>query len=273
MGDLDSLDFSNRDLRNRSFRGRNLSGADFEGSDIRGCNFGHAQLVGANFERARTGQTRRQVFLPLVVAGAFALALAYGLSHMVFGALGQTPEQSAWMSVVMLHIFSGVAGVGSASRALFGWGGRVGRAGMHLSGVCSAALVGFFYLGNYFDQSLKAAIAGAVAGAGLAVVFGLMAKKPMGVIIPALGAIAAYGFSFLVWTAAIAHLSARQYIWGVCLGALSLAYVGFAICSLQALGHGVSQLIGTSFRGANLTNAQFDQGNLKNTDFSKAIGR
>lgn len=272
MGGLNSLDFSNRDLRNRSFRGRNLSGADFRGSDIRGCDFGHAQLVGASFERARTGQTRRQVFLPLVVAGVFALALAYGLSQMVFGALGQTPEQSAWMSVVMLHIFSGVAGVGSASRALFGWG-VIGRAGIYLSGVCSAALAGFFYLGSYFDQSLEAAIAGAVAGAGLAVVLSLVAKKPMGVITPAMGAIAAYGFSFLVWTAAIAHLSARQYIWGVCLSALSLVYVWFAICSLQAVGLGVSQLIGTSFRGANLTNAQFDQGNLKNTDFSQAIGR
>lgn len=272
MGGLNFLDFSNRDLRNRSFRGRNLSGADFRGSDIRGCDFGHAQLVGANFERARTGQTRRQVFLPLVVAGTFALALAYGLSHMVFGALGQTPEQSAWISVVMLHIFSGVAGVGSASCALFGRG-VIDRAGMYLSGVCSVALIGFFYLGSYFDQNIKAAIAGAVAGAGLAVVFSLIAKKPMGVFIPAMGAIAAYGFSFLVWTAAIAHLSARQYIWGICLGALSLVYVGFALYSLQAVGYGVSQLVGTSFRGANLTNAQFDQGNLKNTDFSQAIGR
>lgn len=273
MGGLNSLNFSNQDLRNRSFRGRNLSGADFKGSDIRGCDFGHAQLVGANFERARTGQTRRQVFLPLVVAGAFALALAYGLSQMVFGALGQTPEQSAWMSVVMLHIFAGVAGVGSASRALCGWGVRVGRAGIYLSGVCSAALTGFFYLGSYFDQNPQAAIAGAVAGAGLAVVFSLMAKQPMGVIIPAMGAVAAYGFSFLVWTAAIAHVSAGQYIWGICLGALSLVYGGFAICSLQTVGHGASQLIGTSFRGANLTNARFDQGNLKSTDFSQAIGR
>ncbi|MEP0903296.1 pentapeptide repeat-containing protein [Nodosilinea sp. FACHB-13] len=273
MGGLDSLDFSNRDLRNRSFRGRNLSGADFRGSDIRGCDFGQAQLVGANFERARTGQTRRQVFLPLMVAGAFALALAYGLSQMVFGALGQTPEQSAWMSVVMLHIFAGVAGTGSASRALVGRDVSASRAGLYLSGVCSAALAGFFYLGSYFDQNLKAAIAGAIAGASLAIVFSLMAKKPMRVFIPAMGAIAAYGFSFLIWTAAIAHLSARQYIWGVCLGALSLVYVWFAICSLRAVGHGVSQLIGTSFRGANLTNAQFDQGNLKNTDFSKAIGR
>ncbi|MEP0948469.1 MULTISPECIES: pentapeptide repeat-containing protein [Cyanophyceae] len=192
---------------------------------------------------------------------------------MVFGALGQTPEQSAWISVVMLHIFSGVAGVGSVSHALVGRDVSASRAGLYLSGVCSAALLGFFYLGSYFDQNLKAAIAGAVAGAGLAIVFSLMAKRPMGVFIPAMGAIAAYGFSFLIWTAAIAHLSARQYIWGVCLGALSLVYVWFAICSLRAVGHGVSQLIGTSFRGANLTNAQFDQGNLKNTDFSKAIGR
>ena len=272
MGGLNSLDFSNRDLRNRSFRGRDLSGADFRGADIRGCDFGHAQLVRANFERARTGQTRRQVFLPLGVAGGLALALAYGLSHMVFGALGQTPEQPAWMSVVMLHIFSGVAGVSSASRALVGWG-VIGRAGLYLSGACSAALIGFFYLGSYFDQSLKAAIAGAVAGAGLAIVLSLMAEKPMGVIVPAMGTMAAYGFSFLVWTAAIAHLSARQYIWGVGLGALSLVYVGFALCSLRAVGYGVSQLTGTSFRGANLTNAQIHQGNLKNTDFSKANGQ
>jgi uncharacterized protein YjbI with pentapeptide repeats len=273
MGDLGSLDFSNQDLRNRSFRGRNLNGADFRGSDIRGCDFSGAQLVGANFERARTGQTRRQGFLPLVVTGACALALAYGLAQMIFAALGQTPEQPTWISVVMLHIFSGVAGAGSASGALLGWLSRAGWAGMYLSGVCSAALTGFFYVGSYFDQSLEAAIAGAVAGAILTAILGLTVRRQIGILFPAMGAVAAYGFSFLMWTTAIAHLNAAQYVWGFCLGALSLVYVGFVICSLRGIGHGISQLMGTSFRGADITNAQFDQANLGKADFSGVRGR
>lgn len=273
MNDVDPLNFSNRDLRNRSFKGKSLNGADFSGADIRGCDFHHAQLVAANFERVRAGQTSRQLLPPLLIAGILALLAANGSARLIFAALGQTPAQASWVSVVVLHIFLGVAGAGAASWGLLGLDSRAGRLGMDLSGLCSGALTAFFYAGSAADNHSQAAIAGAVAGAGLVGILRLIDRRPTALAILAMGAVAAYGFAFLIWTVAITCLNTQRYGWGLGLGAFSLGYVWFAVCSLRAISPAISQLIGTSFRGADLTNARFDQANLKNTDFARATGR
>jgi hypothetical protein len=272
MNDLDPLNFSNRDLRNRSFRGKNLNGVDFSGADIRGCDFSYSRLVGANFERARAGQTSRQVLPPLLIAGILALVSANGVARLIFASLGQTPAQASWFSVMMLHIFSGVSGIGSASRVLLGLDSRVGKVAMYLSGICSGALMTFFYAGSYSGNNSQTAIAGAIVGAGFVAILNLIVRRPMAILVLAMGAVAAYGFSFLIWTVASACFSTERYEWGICSGALSLVYVWFVICSLRTIGHEISQLIGTSFQGADITNTQFDQADLKNTDFSRVIG-
>lgn len=272
MDDLNSLNFSNRDLRNRSFRGKNLNRANFSGSDIRGCDFSYSQLVEANFERAKAGQTIRQVLPVILLSVIFALVSANGVSRLAFAALGQTPEQSAWSSVVILHLFAGVAGIGAASRVLLGLDSKIGKVGMYLSGLCSGALTGFFYAGNYSGLNVQVAIAGAVAGAVLVAVLSWFVRKPMVVLILAMGAVAAYGFAFLIWTVAIACLNTQRYLSGFGLGALSLGSVWCVVCSLRAAGYEIRQVIGTSFQGANITNARFDGASLKNTDFSRVIG-
>ncbi len=272
MTDLASLNFSNRDLRNRSFRGQQLNGADFSGSDIRGCDFSGAQLVAANFARVRTGQTHRQILLPIVLAGMGALVSANGVARMVFAALGETAAQSTWVSVVMLHLFTGIAGIGAASRRLVGLKSQVGECGMYLSGLCSGALMGFFYVGSYFSYNVQGAISGAVVMAGLVAVLSAIARRPMPIVILVMGAVAAYGFAFLIWTVAMTCFHVGRLGWGAGLGGLSLVYVLFAICALHTAGYDISHLSGTSFRGANITSARFDQATLKNTDFSKVIG-
>ena len=273
MKDQNSPNFSNQDLRNRSFRSKALNEVDFSGSDIRGCDFSQAQLVAARFDRARTGQTNRQIFPPILVSGIFAFALAQGAAQLIFASLGQAPSQSAWVSSVILHLFLGGAATGAASPMVLGFNSRVGRLGIYLSGLFSGALTLFFYAGSYFNNNSQAAIVGVVAGAGLMAALSWVARRPMAVSILAMGAVAAYGFAFLTWTTAIAYLTAKHYGLGLGLGAISLAYGWVAVCSVGGMGQAISQLIGTSFRGADLTNAQFEQANLKNTDFSKAIGR
>ncbi len=48
-------------------------------------------LIDACFERARTGQTRRQRVIFLLLAIGVALVVADAISRLIFGALGQTP--------------------------------------------------------------------------------------------------------------------------------------------------------------------------------------
>ena len=71
--------FVGQDLRNRSFRGRkDLAGADFTGADLRGCDFRAAILIGANFTKAKTGKSRKQLITLIAFAflGTTAVVVA-----------------------------------------------------------------------------------------------------------------------------------------------------------------------------------------------------
>ncbi|MDY6896856.1 MAG: pentapeptide repeat-containing protein [Cyanobacteriota bacterium] len=52
-------DYSGRNLRGHSFKGQNLAGANFSYADIRGTNFTGANLRGANFTGAKAGLQKR----------------------------------------------------------------------------------------------------------------------------------------------------------------------------------------------------------------------
>lgn len=195
----------------------------------------------ANVARTRTRLTRRPVLPHIILAGIVALVAANAVARLAFAALGQTPAQPAWFSVVMLHLFTGIAGAGAASRVILGLNSRAGTVGMYGSGLCSGALIGFFYVGDYFNRSVQAAIAGAIAGAVLVVLFSWVARRPMAGFIPVMGAIAAYGFAFLIWTTAVAYLTTGQYAWGLGLGSVALAYVGFIVAALHTAKHELSQ--------------------------------
>jgi hypothetical protein len=61
-------------------------------------------------------------------------------------------------------------------------------------------------------------------------------RHTMTVVILVMGAIAAYGFAFLVWTKAIAGLTTAHYSLGTGWAIVSLLFIGSVICSLQAIG-------------------------------------
>jgi len=72
VSNVNPLDFSNRDLRNRSFKdNQNLAGANFRNADIRGCDFTNANLEGADFSGAKAGRSRTQeiIFIMAVLIG------------------------------------------------------------------------------------------------------------------------------------------------------------------------------------------------------------
>lgn len=60
-------DFSGETLRGRSFRGQNLAGANFTNAWIQSADFSQADLRGANFTGAIAGVRRRSVLLVLVL--------------------------------------------------------------------------------------------------------------------------------------------------------------------------------------------------------------
>lgn len=268
------LNFANQDLQNRSFKGQNLKGADFRGCDIRGCDFSHALLQGANFERARAGQTPKKFipFVVLVVVVAWLSANAF--SQMLFGVLGRTPAERGWSFVIALGVSLAISGGFSGVRAFIGTKSLARRMATIISGAASGALLGFFYGGISTNNNPQFAITGAVLG-GVVMAFVSFKFRTVvvAVAIAIAGAASGYGFAFFCGATAIAHFSVQQLGWGVVWGALSLAYIGLTMNSLTLAIQDIKSASGTSFRGADLTNATFDGARLQNTDFSSAVGQ
>jgi Pentapeptide repeats (8 copies) len=258
--------FSHKDLRDRSFKGQNLIGVNFSGSDLRGCDFSYAQLVGANFQNIRTGRTLKQVLPFIIVAITVALLLFYVLNQLIFASLGQTPEDPAWTYVLGLYGILGIAGMGAVDKfkplsVLF-----------RMMSAAASALLGFFYLGSWTQNDPKFAISGAIACGLIAAGASFWNCQAIAIALNTARAITRYGLAFLIAAIAINYLS-TQNPWGLLWGFLSMLYIQFSITALLSLAQQFKQIGGTSFRGATVTHANFDQVRLSpTTDFSNAIG-
>lgn len=265
--------FANRDLRDRSFKHQALSGVDFSSADLRGCDFSRAQLIGANLQGIKTGQTLRQVIVRGAVAIAVMLGFGDAVMRLVYGSLGQTSDERAWSYVLVLCGVLGIAGAVSAARSFMSRKSRLAGLAGHLTASLSAALLGFYYAGSLAGNNPQAATAGAIGGGALLLLISIWLKMPIVTIATTTaGAVAAYGAAFFSGAWAIAFLSTRSGVWGLLLSAVSLLYFWLTVRSLILLARQFRYAIGTSFWGANLTNAQFDGTPLPNTDFSNAIG-
>ncbi|MGC1396258.1 MAG: pentapeptide repeat-containing protein [Coleofasciculaceae cyanobacterium] len=268
------LNFAEQDLRNRSFKGQNLNQANFSGADLRGCDFSYALLQGANFQGVRLGQTSRQLLMLIGVAVSVALLTLNAFSHMIFGVLGRTPSESGWSLAIALYISLALAGTFGGIRAIIANKSSIfGRITLIVSGAASAALVGFFYGGSTTNNNSQMAILGAVLG-GLIMAILLISRvatRLMVIAVAVAGAVSGYGLAFLFGTVAIANFSVQNLIWGMVWGTLSLIYIAVTMVSLKFT---VTEIkgVGTSFRGADLTNAIFDQVILQNIDFKGSIG-
>jgi hypothetical protein len=264
------LNFVDQDLRNRSFRRQRLNGADFRRADLRGCSFQQAELVNANFEQARMGQSRRQKVIWWSTAIATLLLAGNAISTLVAGSLGQTPTDKAWAYVVALVICLGVAG---------------GLAGIHskispsfkrwsdlVAGSLATAVVGFYYAGSVTDKDPRWAIAGAVVGAGVALAWGWRQTISSTIAFQMMTTLAAYGFSFLVGATAIALVNVGNWLPGILVSLVSLLFLWLTWRGWVGLGKLIFQTPGTSFQGANLTQAHFSQG-VRSADFTGAIGK
>lgn len=262
--------FANRDLRNRSFRGQILNGADFSGSDIRGCDFSKAQLINANFQQAKTGLSRRQQWIYGAIALVSFVLMFDLVSQLAFSSLGQTTDDRAWRFVVALHVVLALAGLGTAAKFLLGRQ-RYGAWAEIGSSVLSAALVGFFYAGSSSGNNPTIATLGAFAAAGATALMRWRLgcrTSSLNIVTAVAGTVCAYGFSFWVGATAIALLSVQRFAMGILISLLTLLCLWLTVASGRLLIQEMRSAIGTCFRGATLTHAQFDPVKLPNTDFS-----
>lgn len=260
--------FANHDLRNRSFRRQDLTQADFSGADIRGCDFSGARLVKANFSGARAGQSHRQiVVLSLAIALTIGL-VGYATHQLVYGSLGSGSGDRTWAFVQVLFAVLMLAGAASASQA---WTRTTLT--KTVTATLAGALFGFFQAGSATNNSPQAAIVGAVAGGVVLLAASLRWRGRWQIAISTAGTLMAYGATFLIWTHAIALLSVQRFAEGTALGLLSLLYLWLTLVSLTVVVRDARRAIGTSFRAADLTDAQFDGADLRNTDFSDTIGQ
>ncbi|MBG1268090.1 pentapeptide repeat-containing protein [Nostoc sp. WHI] len=258
-------DFSGQNFRGRSFKGQNLAGANFSGADIKSADFTGANLRNANFSLATAGlQKRWAIFL---VGVSWLLS---GISGFVSGYIvwlivhyhNQVELYYTFFSLIVLTVFwiitirrNIIAGLvagtilavivinlGSAFGSAFGF--KIEDIIPFVAGVTGAA-AGF--IGVTIAVAASIAVAGdlAVVGAGL---FAFVATA---------GNFPEYFFpnpelllSFYIgWRALKGN---KTDVW------------------LRSFANNFAASGGTSFRNADLTDANFTAATLKSTDFRKA---
>jgi hypothetical protein len=173
---------------------------------------------------------------------------------------------------VFLHGFLSVAGVVSALNAIPQNSSKLDRFTRMteiLSATLTGALIGFFYGGNSTNNNAELATSGAIAGAILMLLLSGLVRQ-MRIAIAAAGFTNTYGAAFLLSATASSFLSTRHFAWGIFFTVASLLYIWLTLISLKQGIRLVKLAAGTSFKNANLTQAQFDQP-LHDTDFSGTI--
>ena len=271
-------DFSGQNLRGRSFKGRkDLSGANFSYADIRGADFTKAILKGANFSHVEAGRQHHWAIVLLAVS----LFLST-LSGFVSAFAGDTTG-AALISENPIEIFTGVVILITLAvfflltirRSLLVAFGVVAvvlaaAAAAEVAGVAVAgavvAAVGAGAMAMALAVVAAVAASGAGAGAGAVAVVAAAAAAAAGLAVPlaASGAVAgavaaAVAVAVAMSVAGLSTSVSRQAL----AGDQKYAFIRTIAIAFAATG-------GTSFRSADLTDADFTQSILESTNFTEA---
>ena len=244
-------DFSGQNLRGRNFRGQDLRGASFVNADIRGANFTDAELQAADFTGAIAGLQKRWAIGQTVIAFVISTLLNFMALVLNAAALTYFFQES---TISQISIIPGITLV-LLTLALF--------LVLMKEGFTTKAFVVIVIL-----FAVAFAFAGAVAGAFA--VAGAVAFAFAGAVAFAFaGAFAVAG----TFAGAVAGAGAGAVaVEGFCVAWRSnQGDEKFAI--VRSFGLAFGALGGTSFSGADLTEANFAQAKLKSTNFANSRKR
>ena len=288
-------DFSQKNIKGKSFIKQDLIGADFRGSDIRGANFENTNLCGANFTQSVAGQQHRWVLvlsvltLTLSAIAGFISTYASGIISIlifvndpeIFGPRVVTLGSSLLVLLVLVAfvIIALQRGL-SAALGVF-MIGIVTIVGIVAAGSDIDALAAVFVLQTV---ALSIVVAGSMISAfafsmarivvGNRFVYAAAATTVPPAIVGGLEGISSISRTSLILEDFIALTIS---------GLIATALLGLgAYMSLQAKAEdsryaiiqhfaiALSSLGGTTFRGADLTNSNFDEATLKKADLRDA---
>ncbi|BAY33270.1 pentapeptide repeat protein [Nostoc carneum NIES-2107] len=271
-------EYQRSNLKGKDFQGQNLAGANFSYADIRGANFSNAVLVDANFYNAKAGLPTFRVIslvsLSLILSLFAGLISSYGGAFISDLLINNTSDFGI-ISLITLAIFLIIIvwqGLGATLATL-----------AEVVAACLIAALAFFpdkeaglIIGGQFTALALAGIIAGVANMAIALaiarVIGLPRTVPIAGLMAVIGAV--IGALLGVRSKVSAYLTS-----GV-IGLLAIAlgiYVGSQAITgdkkyslIRLLAISIVAQSGTSFRGANLTDADFTQASLKTVDFRKA---
>jgi len=280
--ELGERNFRRQNLRGKSFRGEDLSDADFSGCDLRGTDFSNAVLVNANFTNAVAGLhgQRALALLAVLLVSACVLGLVAGFvgafAEVRFVSVNQTEQAAfAWITPIVIIGFTFVSltrsmsvgfGIFAVAFVLTTVGALISPAAVPIAGTVAAAI------------AINSLVAGATAAVSALLVAAVLAFRIRYAVL--IGAVFIVAFAIaIVYTEATAPTSSIASAISVASIVLPLAsYVGWRALKGDRK-HTITWMVatflatkwGTSFRGADLTNADFSRAVLKSTDFSRAI--
>ncbi|MGF1674753.1 MAG: pentapeptide repeat-containing protein [Rivularia sp. (in: cyanobacteria)] len=225
-------DYSSQNLRGRSFKGQNLEGANFSYADIRGTNFTEANLREANFTGAKAGLQKSWAL------NSFLKIVLLTFSILI-DSISLTVSMVGFVAIYTTFIASKYAAT------------KAGKNNKMLLTVASAFTIAgliALVLALFLSISLTGNISISVLKIGLLPI--------------------AIGLLGLTYVAVVGSDS------GIISTARNRVEAGFIPLLIAVADEFIKNTIvntgGTSFHMANLTEANFQQATLKNTDFGSA---
>ncbi len=268
--DFSDQDYSGQNLRGRCFKGRNLTGANFCSANIKGADFSNAILINADFRGAKAGLQRRWTtgllivsWLLAVVSGIFSIPISVFVTS-----ISDTKNVENFIVGVIPSIVVTVFFIVTLLKGLTAGSGTipvvVAVAVAVAFTVSAKAAVAVALAGTF---SIAATVAAAVAAA-VALIADIAVALATAILITFAVAIAfarpstfpeVFAFAFAgAWTLLSTYIGWRSLAYDekdVWVRSVAIAFAAFG---------------GTSFRGADLTDADFTEATLKSTDFRKA---
>jgi Pentapeptide repeats (8 copies) len=279
--ELGERNFKRQNFRGKSFRGEDLSGTDFSGSDIRGADFTNAVLKNASFVNVTAGLQRRQAVFLLSLLCGLAMLLGAGAGAIgsltegsFFAANPTNPANFTWVTPTLTIAFTIVSLTRSMSIGFSVFG--LALLGATIAAVLSSAAIPF--MGNIaFLIVLNALVTAATAALTPLIVAAAWAFRNLAALLVGAG----FLVSFVVVLIVVATFVPSSNIApAITIVSMVLPLTGYTswktlkgthkyIITLR-IAYFLSTKWGTSFRGCDLTNANFTRAILKSTDFSNA---